>query len=82
MKNNRQIKLRNILKQLRLDNNLNQSDIALNLKKPQSYVSKYESGEKLLNFVEVYELSIALNVRFSDIVNEFEKDINASKSEI
>lgn len=39
---------------------LNQADIARRLGRPQSYVSKIESGERRLDVVEFVELSSAI----------------------
>lgn len=62
-----------VLKQLRLDAQLTQSELAARLKKPQSYVSKYESGERRLDVVEIREICIEVGTtlaKFSDLVEE------------
>lgn len=62
-----------VLKQLRLDAQLTQSELANRLNKPQSYVSKYESGERRLDVVEIREICIEAGItlsRFSDLVEE------------
>ncbi len=41
------------LKQARLDANLSQVEVAEKLEKPQSYVSKCESGERRVDVVEL-----------------------------
>lgn len=48
--------LRNLLKQLRKEAGLTQADLAGRMGKPQSFISKYESGEKTLDFFEVKEV--------------------------
>lgn len=48
-----EIALREILRDSRKSLGLRQEDLALRLGMPQSFVSKYESGERLLTFVEV-----------------------------
>jgi transcriptional regulator with XRE-family HTH domain len=45
------------LKEARLDAGLTQVDIAKKLKQPQSFVSKFESGERRLDFVEMGRLA-------------------------
>ena len=47
------------LKKARQEINLKQEEVARKLKKPQSYVSKIESGEKRLDIIELK--------RFADI---------------
>ena len=44
--------LRSELKKARLSSSLRQIDLAKLLKKPQSYVSKIESGERYLDVIE------------------------------
>jgi transcriptional regulator with XRE-family HTH domain len=53
---------RELLKEARLAKNLTQADLAAKLDLPQSYVSKYESGERRLDFVETVLLCEALGL--------------------
>jgi transcriptional regulator with XRE-family HTH domain len=45
------------LRQARLDAELTQAQVSKALKKPQSFVSKAESGERRLDFAEVQRLA-------------------------
>lgn len=63
--------LREVLKELRVSAGLTQAQLAEELSKPQSYVSKYESGERRLDFIEVLEVSDALLCDYSVLVNTF-----------
>lgn len=49
---------------------ITQQVLAGRLGKPQSFVSKFETGERQLNFIEVIEVMEALGV---DPVEEFER---------
>lgn len=64
--------LAHILKEARLTARYTQSDLAEGLGKPQSYVSKYESGERRLDFVEVAEVCDALGIRMTQILAAYE----------
>lgn len=66
--------LRAVLKRFRTANGLTQMDMSTLLSKPQSYVSKYESGERRLDFVEVMEICEALEVQPNKFVNEYCKE--------
>ncbi|WP_172591576.1 helix-turn-helix domain-containing protein [Shewanella xiamenensis] len=51
--------LRNELKAMRKMAGFNQSELALKLGKPQSFVSKYESGERQLKILELEQVCLA-----------------------
>lgn len=53
---------RELLKEARLAKNLTQTDVAASLGLPQSYISKYESGERRLDFVETALVCEALGM--------------------
>jgi len=55
-----------------MDAGLRQSDVAERLEEPQSFVSKYESGERALDFVEVVEVCDALGIPLSDLIAQFQ----------
>ena len=68
-----QIRVRELLREFRLEVGLRQVDLAEKLDEPQSFVSKYESGERRLDFVEVAEVCKALGVKLSEFVRRFEE---------
>lgn len=64
------IALRKALAQIRKNNKLHQSELARLLGKPQSYVSKYEIGERRLDFIEVVDICHALNFNPHRLLDE------------
>ncbi|MBU0718335.1 MAG: helix-turn-helix domain-containing protein [Planctomycetes bacterium] len=67
-----QLRLREFLRELRNAAGLRQVDLAARLQEPQSFVSKYESGERRLDFIEVFEVCKALGITLTDFVRRFE----------
>lgn len=67
-------KLREILRSLRESAGLRQIDLSIRLKRPQSFVSKYESGEKTLDFLEVQEICRAMDVPLGQFVRRYEEE--------
>ena len=65
--------LQELLRELRDAADLRQIDLAKRLGRPQSFVSKYESGEKNLDFLEVREVCEALGVSLVEFVRRFER---------
>lgn len=66
-------RVRDLFKRLRKEAGLRQVDLAKMLGKPQSYVSKYESGERILDILETKDVCEALGVRLSDLAKEIER---------
>lgn len=65
------------LKQMRLDAQITQSQLAQMLKKPQSFVSKYESGDRSLDILEVYFICKKLGrslCAFEEMLESFVKE--------
>lgn len=74
-----QNKLQNLLRRFRTESNLKQSELAEILGQSQSFVSKYESGERRLDLLELWQICQALNITLAEFVAEFEKLLNESK---
>lgn len=68
--------LQELLRELREAAELRQVDLAKRLGRPQSFVSKYESGEKNLDFLEVSEVCEALDIPLVEFVRRFERKIS------
>lgn len=68
--------LRALLKALRKEKSqLTQRQLSQRLGKPQSYVSKYEIGERKLDYVEITEICKALEIAMEEFNRLFEKRI-------
>ncbi|MCZ7593053.1 MAG: helix-turn-helix transcriptional regulator [Kiritimatiellae bacterium] len=63
--------LRRLLRQKRIQKGLTQEALATVLEKPQSFVSKYESGERLLSFVETITVCRALGISPHALLKEY-----------
>ncbi len=70
-----QRKLQELLRQVRLGAGLRQQDLAEKLALPQSFVSKYESGERRLDLLEIRQICEALGVSLQDFVERLEKSL-------
>jgi transcriptional regulator with XRE-family HTH domain len=57
-----QKRFRELLVEARKDADLTQAELSSRLKRPQSFVSKYERGERRLDVVEFGEVARALGV--------------------
>lgn len=57
-----------LLRQLRLDAGLTQVQVAERLDVPQSFVSKYESGERRLDVIELRHVAEAIGTTLQDLV--------------
>jgi transcriptional regulator with XRE-family HTH domain len=62
---------RDLLKELRLAKDLTQTQVAERLRLPQSYVSKYETGERRLDFVETVFVCEALGTSLQEFAAAF-----------
>jgi transcriptional regulator with XRE-family HTH domain len=65
----------NILKKIRQQKGVKQLQLADTLGKPQSYVSKYESGERRLDVVEFIQICLALDESPSKVILLIENGI-------
>lgn len=50
---------------------IKQEDLAEILKVPQSFVSKYESGERMLTFVETVSICLAMDINPETLLKEY-----------
>lgn len=68
----RQKALLRILRDIREQSGLRQSDIANWLDQPQSFVSKYESGERRLDLLELELVCDACGIELSEVVRRYQ----------
>lgn len=69
-----QRKLQQLLRQIRSEAGLTQLQVAKTLGRPQSYVSKYETGERRLDLLELREVCRATGTSLAAFVARFEND--------
>ena len=66
---------RNLLVAAREERGLTQIEIAAKLCKPQSFISKYERGERRLDFTEFVELANLLEIDVADFIKRYQNAI-------
>lgn len=64
-----------VLRRLREEQGLHQADVAARLDRPQSFVSKYEAGQRRLDLMELRAVALALNSSLPEVVAAFEADL-------
>lgn len=64
--------LRRVLRTARTDAGLSQSEVADRISEPQSFVSKYESGVRRLDVVEMEQVAAALGTDLATLVRRFQ----------
>jgi transcriptional regulator with XRE-family HTH domain len=73
----RNLKLRQRLRAVREERGVTQQVMATKLEKPQSFVSKYESGERRLDVIEFAEVCALLDVDAAIFLKELLADTAA-----
>jgi len=74
-----QEQLQALLKLLRTEAGLRQTDLADRLGAPQSFVSKYEAGERRLDFLELRMVCQALGVSMTEFVTRLERTLDGTQ---
>ena len=67
-----------LLRQVREEHGLPQAEVARKLGVQQSYVAKYESGERRLDLLELREVCEAVGVSIVEFVKRFEHELSVS----
>ena len=64
----RQRKLQSLLVEVRKQNGLTQQEVADRLGRPQSFVAKYEGGERRLDVIEFLDVARAIGIDPSEVL--------------
>jgi len=64
-----------VLRDLRTESNQTQKELAARLDRPQTYVSKYELGERRLDLFELFDICHACGVSLGELVKRIEPDL-------
>lgn len=75
IRSHEQEQLQNLLKSARLNAGLTQTQLAKRLRVPQSFVSKYESGERRLDLIELRIICKALGIFLLSFVKAFDEAV-------
>ena len=68
--------VRQIMRSLRQESGLTQSDLAALLDVPQSFISKYESGERRLDVLEARRICAALGLSFEQFARRLDSELS------
>jgi transcriptional regulator with XRE-family HTH domain len=70
-----QKKLQALLRQIRVEAGLTQEEVARRLDRPQSFVSKYETGERRPDILELRAVLAALGLSLGEFVHRLEASL-------
>lgn len=68
-----------LVRQVRLDASLRQIELARRLGLPQSFVSKYESGDRRLDILELRLVCQAVGISLDEFVKKLEDKLNETE---
>ena len=75
---NQQKKLLILLRGVRVEAGLTQSELASRLGTDQTFISKYETGERRLDILELREVCQAIGTDFLAFIRKLDKDLKRS----
>jgi transcriptional regulator with XRE-family HTH domain len=73
-------KLLSLLRQVRTEAGLTQEQVAKTLGRPQSFIAKYELGERRLDVLELRRVCEALGVTLPDFISRLEEQLSRPAS--
>jgi transcriptional regulator with XRE-family HTH domain len=68
-----------LLKEMRQKQGITQVELSEKLGVPQSFVSKYESGERQLDVLELRQICQFIGISFDNFVRQLEEKLNETK---
>lgn len=72
LSSSKQARFLSLLRQAREEAGLRQTDVAERLDRPQSFVSKYESGERRLDLLELEQVCEACEMSLEQFVRRYQ----------
>jgi transcriptional regulator with XRE-family HTH domain len=75
----RQQLLLSLLIAARKTKGMTQADVAVALHKPQSFVAKYENGERRIDVIEFLDIATALGISTAELLSKIEPTDNRAK---
>jgi transcriptional regulator with XRE-family HTH domain len=72
-------KLQSLLKRIRLDKGILQIDLADRLNVPQSFISKYEIGDRRLDILELRLVCKAIGISLEEFIHKLEESLDETK---
>jgi transcriptional regulator with XRE-family HTH domain len=66
-------RLVSLLREMRVEAGLTQTELAAHIEKDQAYVSRYESGQRRLDVLEVREICQAIGITLGEFARRLEK---------
>lgn len=67
--------IRLLLRQIRLGAGLQQRELSERLGKPQSFVSRYESGQRRLDLLELRQICQVIGISLTEFVERLERSL-------
>ncbi len=77
-----QRRLRALLRQVRNEAGLKQVELARKLNQSQSFVSKYESGERRLDLLELRSICTAVGIPLREFVRRFDRSFHEAQPKL
>jgi transcriptional regulator with XRE-family HTH domain len=74
-----QKKLQELLKKSRHEKDIRQVELAQKLGVPQSYISKYEAGDRRLDILELRHICEAIGISLQEFIRKLEDSLNETK---